>query len=386
MSQRPFQRGLGLSTACILFVSICLIGPSARAIYYWDGNGSATGAGNAPSGTWDATSANWSDNGTTDDGSGNPAAYPQDSNVAFSNGGDATGAYTITVSTNNGSITVRDMHFDDGTVTIAGAPLLITHGTNHISVLPGHVARVNVSLQNPPGTTDALHKYKLGTVILGGTNTYSGDTTIEGGVLQLGGNNRLPSTTRLVLGNGGTDNFTDTPPTFGTGGFSQNLGTLAMTGPTPSLARTIDFGNGNSTLQFTDSHAEDWSTDTLTITNFTLGHDKLRFGVDSNGLSASQLSQIAFADYANAPGVIDNAGFVLPNLPKFLSVKLVGPPAQVELTWTAANQRTYRLESRNDFSTGWTVIGDYASISGVITVDDTPDTSARYYRVTLLVP
>ncbi|MGZ4971264.1 MAG: autotransporter-associated beta strand repeat-containing protein [Limisphaerales bacterium] len=362
------------------------MGPSARAIYYWDGNGSATGAGNAPSGTWDATSANWSDNGSTDDGSGTPAAYSQDSVVAFSNGSDATGAYTITVSTNNGSMTVRDMHFDDGTVTIVGAPLLITHGTNLISVLPGHVARVNVSLRNPPSTTDAFHKYKLGTLILGGTNTYSGATTIEGGVLRLGGNNRLPSTTRLILGNGGTDSLTDTPPTFGTGGFSQNLGTLAMTGPTPSLARTIDFGNGNSTLQFADSHLEDWSTDTLTVTNFTLGQDKLRFGVNGNGLTTGQLSQIAFADYANAPGVIDNAGFVLPNLPKFLSAKLVGPPAQIELTWTAASQRTYRLESRTDFSTGWTFVGDYASISGVITVDDPASDTSKFYRLTLLVP
>jgi autotransporter-associated beta strand protein len=384
MSSRPNPIGLGLSATCIAILFLCLLSPSARAIYYWDGNGSAAGAGTAPSGTWDAVSANWSDNQSKDDGTGTPAAYSQDSVVAFSNGSDATGAYTITVSTYNGSMTVRDMHFDDGTVKIVGAPLLITHGSNLISVLPGHVATINVSLQNPPTTTDAFHKYKMGTLILGGTNTYTGDTLIEGGTLQLGGNNRMPSTTRLNLGNGGTDGFTDTPPTFATGGFSQTLGTLAMTGPTPSLARTIDFGNGNSALQFADSSAEDWSSDTLTITNFTMGKDTLRFGVDGNGLTANQLSQIAFADFANAPGVIDNAGYVLPNLPKFLSVQLVGQPPQIELTWTAANNRTYRLESRNDFSTGWNFIGDYATGAGLITVDDTPDTSARYYRVTLL--
>ncbi|MDB6059659.1 MAG: Autotransporter-associated beta strand repeat protein [Verrucomicrobiales bacterium] len=384
MLSRPVKSGHALSAWLAIFCAFSILVPSARAIYYWDGNGSAAGAGNAPSGTWDATSPNWSDNGTTDNGSGTPAAYPQDSAVAFSNGGDATGAYTITVSTNNGSVTVRDMHFDDGTVTIVGAPLLITHGSNLISVLPDHVATVNVSLRNPPSTTDAFHKYKLGTLILGGTNTYSGATTIEGGVLQLGGNNRLPSTTRLILGNGGTDSLTDTPPTFATGGFNQNLATLAMTGPTPTLARTIDFGNGNSTLQFADSHLEDWSTDTLTITNFTLGQDKLRFGVNGNGLSASQVSQIAFADYANAPGVIDNAGYVLPNLPKFLSAQLVGQPPQIAVTWTALNQRTYRLESRNDFSSGWNFVGDYASNAGTITVNDTPNTTARFYRVTLV--
>ena len=367
-----------------MLLAFCTLIPSARAIYYWDGNGSATGAGSAPSGTWDATSPNWSDNGSTDDGSGTPAAYPQDSVVAFSNGTDATGAYTITVSTNAGPMTVRDMHFDDGTVTIVGAPLLITHMTNLISVLPGHTATINVSLRNNPGTPDAFHKYKMGTLILGGTNTYNGDTTIEGGVLQLGGNNRLPSTTRLNLGNGGTDGFEDTPPTFATGGFSQTLGTLAMTGPNPSLPRTIGFGNGTSVLQFADSHNEDWSTDTLTVTNFSLGRDKLRFGVDGNGLSTVQLAQIAFADYANAPGVIDSSGYITPNLPKFIGARLIGPPAQIEMTWTAAANRTYLLEWRDDFSSGWNTLGEYGSAGGTITIDDTVSSAARFYQVVLL--
>lgn len=384
MPSRPVKSGTALSAFLAVACAFSILVPSAHAIYYWDGNGSDPGAGNAPSGTWDAVSPNWSDNGSSDNGTGTPGAFPQDSTVAFSNGSDATGAYTITVSTNAGAITVRDMHFDDGTVTIVGDPLLITHGTNLISVLPDHVATINVSLQNPPGTTDALHKYKMGTVILGGTNTYSGDTTIEGGTLQLGGNNRLPATTRLILGNGGTDGFTDTPPTFATGGFSQTLGTLALSGPNPSIVRTIDFGNGNSTLQFADSSLENWSTDTLTIANFTSGQDKLRFGVNGNGLTASQLSQIAFADYANAPGVIDNSGYVSPNLPKFLSVRVVGSPAQIELQWSTANQRTYRLESRNDFMSNWNYVGDYASSGAVITVNDSPTTAARFYRVTLL--
>lgn len=384
MPSRPVNSGAALSAFLAVVCAFAILVPSAHAIYYWDGNGSDPGAGNAPSGTWDAVSANWSNNGSTDDGSGTPAAYTQDSAVAFSNGSDATGAYTITVSTNAGAITVHDMHFDDGTVTIVGDPLLITDGTNLISVLPGHVATIDVSLQNPPATTDAFHKYKMGTLIIGGTNSYSGDTTIEGGVLQLGGDNRLPSTTRLVLGNGGTDGFTNTPPTFATGGFSQTLGTLALTGGNPALQRSIDFGNGNSTLQFAISSEEDWSTDTLTIINFTLGQDRLRFGVDGSGLSTTQLGQIAFADYANAPGVIDNAGYVLPNLPKFLSVRLVGQPPQIELTWTTANQRTYRLESRNDFVTDWALVGEYASSGSTITVDDPATTRAKFYRVTLL--
>jgi autotransporter-associated beta strand protein len=363
---------------------MCALIPNAHAIYYWDGNGSATGAGTAPSGTWDATSPNWSDNTSTDNGTGTPAAFIQDSAVAFSNGSDATGAYTITVSTNSGAMTVRDMHFDDGTVTIVGDPLLITHGANLISVLPGHVATINASLQNSPGTTDALHKYKLGTVILGGTNVYYGDTTIEGGVLQLGGNNRLPSTTRLVLGNGGTDSLTDTPPTFATGGFSQTLGTLALTGPNPSLPRTIDFGNGSSILQFAFSQNENWGGDILTITNFTLGQDKLRFGIDDTGITTTQLLQIAFADYANAPGVIDASGYVLPNLPKFIGARVIGPPAQIELTWTAAAQRTYRLESRPDFSTGWTTVGEYGTAGDTLTIDDNVSGTTKFYRVTLL--
>jgi hypothetical protein len=157
-----------------------------------------------------------------------------------------------------------------------------------------------------------------------------------------------------------------------------------MTGPNPSLPRTLDFGNGNSVLQFADSHSEDWSTDILTVTNFTPGKDKLRFGVDSNGLTAAQLGQIAFADYANAPGVIDASGYVLPNLPKFIGARLIGPPAQIEMTWTAAANRTYLLQWRDDFSSGWNVKGEYGSASGTISIDDNVSNTARFYEVVLL--
>ena len=84
----------------------------------------------------------------------------------------------------------------------------------------------------------------VNTLILGGNNTYTGDTIVNGGILQLGASNRIADVSRLTLGGG----------TFNTGGFNETMGPLNLM--TPS---TLDFGNGASTLHFANSSALPWS-------------------------------------------------------------------------------------------------------------------------------
>jgi autotransporter-associated beta strand protein len=363
--------------------------------FQWDVNGTAAGSGGAsPSGTWNTTTPNFAadDSGTTpsDPDGGNAASFGKWENdglasVAFSAGVNATAPYTITVDNSGGQILVHDMHCDDGSPILAGGPLKIVGDLCLISAFAGHTFTINCPLAKDPGNGDGFHKYKPGTLILGGTNTYAGSTTIEGGIIKLAGPQRIPATSDLILANGDTrtsDSYQDTPATFNTGGFNQTLGTLLLTGPNPANARTLDFETGHGTLTFANSSALDWGGIPLYIANYSVGTTKLRFGTDSSGLSPAQLDLLQFTGSANLPGKIDNAGYVTPNLPTFQSISVAGQAVQV--TWTAVVNRTYRLHYRDNLSSTWNVLGDYFASDNTITVNDTFSPPSRYYRAEVL--
>jgi autotransporter-associated beta strand protein len=120
-----------------------------------------------------------------------------------------------------------------------------------------------------------------GRVTLSGNNTYTGGTSITGGRLTLGSSNVLDDAGMLTLATG----------TFATGGFSETLGSLKLSNDT-----TIDFGIGSSALTFADSSAISW-TGTLTLSNFDIGTDVLKFGSTGTALTPSQLSQISLPGY-----------------------------------------------------------------------------------------
>ena len=153
--------------------------------------------------------------------------------------------------------------------------------------------------------------------------------------------------------------------------------------------RALDLGSGSGTLSFADSSPEDWTgyhADDLT--NYALGSSKLRFGTSNAGLTATQLSQMQFADFANVSGVIDDNGYVtpkLPNLPKITGITHSG--GSVQLVWTAVNGRTYAVWFKDTLGAGsWDnptnvlAAGDTASC-----IDPSPSRpTGRYYRVELL--
>jgi autotransporter-associated beta strand protein len=379
---------------CAVFA--LFLAANSHALYYWDLNGNAPGSGGpAPSGTWNVSGANWS----TDDSGTNAAAYNNSgtSGVVFSAGTDATGSYTVTVDNSGGQISVGDMHCDDGNPTLAGGPLTLGGNAQLFSAILGHVFTINCVLQNSATNNEAFHKYKLGTLVLGGSNTLHGDITIEGGTIMLAGNQHITAASALVLTNGddrGSDGFVDTPAIFNTGGFNQTLGSLVLNGPNSAVFRTLDFSNGHGTLSFANSSANSWSTTannlnnanpgsiTLVVTNFSVATAKLRFGSNSNGLTATQLGQIHFADYLGLPGVIDNSGFVTPALPVMQSVQIVGP--NVQITWTDVPNWTYELQFRNDFSSGWQSLGTFSSNGNTITTQDGLTPTEKFYRVQVL--
>ncbi|MGC4033449.1 MAG: autotransporter-associated beta strand repeat-containing protein [Tepidisphaeraceae bacterium] len=169
---------------------------------------------------------------------------------------------------------------DSGTLTLSGT-VTNAGGMRRILTLQG-AGNGNISggIDNGTGSI-AITKTGTGTWTLGGSNTYTGDTTVTAGTLALGNNERLANTANLVL-NGGT---------FATAGFSETLGTLGLTNTS-----TMDLGSGFSRVTF--SGAGTLTTGkTLTVTNWTAGADHVFVGT-SAVLTAAQLAQINFAGVA----------------------------------------------------------------------------------------
>jgi autotransporter-associated beta strand protein len=103
--------------------------------------------------------------------------------------------------------TVGSLTLDGGLVSngILNAGSYLTSGGSVAAVLSG---------------TGALSKVGAGTVLLGGANTYEGGTTVNQGVLLLGGSQRLWDQGALTVLGG----------TFDLGGHSQTLGVVSMLG------------------------------------------------------------------------------------------------------------------------------------------------------------
>ena len=382
------SRGVRADTALLLTALLfTAMSAGAAPFYYWDANGASSGAcpggGNAPTGTW-GVDAFWTTNA---DGTSPTFAYDQRATVAFSAGSDATGSYTVSVSSTQ---QVDDIHFDNGTVTLQGGYL--DKDSPLISVVDAaHTAIINSVILSAANTTNGITKYKMGTLILGGASLYRGPTTIEGGTLQLAAAQRIPSGSDLVLINGDTrptDGFTDTPPTFDTGGYSQTLGKLHLTNiaANASVPRTIDFGNGASALVFADSHDQDWQGLNLTIANYTLGVDSLRFGTSSTGLTATQLGLLQFTDFGNAPGQINASGFVTPVLsaPVIQSITKSGTTATI--VWSAYTNAVYSVVYKDALGPGtWTNFPNVTATRNPASYPDSTATSARrFYRVDLV--
>jgi autotransporter-associated beta strand protein len=138
--QRLSALGTWALIAALVFFASCL--PAGAANLYWDGNGATAGAGTAPSGTW-GTDAFW-----TSDASGASAtgAYVSGSDVFFSAGSDATGAFTVTVS---GSPAANSVRFEEGTLTLSGGPLSIGSGG---ATLAGGTLKLGSATVIPSGT------------------------------------------------------------------------------------------------------------------------------------------------------------------------------------------------------------------------------------------
>ncbi len=402
----------------VLIVSACWVADvRANTLLYWNGSAPSGPA----SGTWNMNPNNltWSPNDDENaNNDSNPQAYVPGSSTPipiFANGNGTDGfpsPYTVMVDDSFGQVTITDMHCDVGPLTLTGDPIVWFSqvyqgpGYNLISAFTSQMFTINCALSNAWNSSDgtAFHKYKPGTLVLGATNTWTGNENlmIEGGTVMITVDQSLPNGSGLILANGDArtspgDGWIDTPATFNTGGRSQTLGTLTLTGPNSADTRTIDFNNGQGTLSFANSSGVAWTTVDaanngdnpgpipLMINNYALGGSRLRFGTDNTGLTTAQLGQIQFENYLNLPGVIDNNGYVTPALPIFQSLTVSGSSVQIAWTNTVAGY-TYELDFSTNLSapSSWQMQGDYVASGNTLTATDTFHPPARYYRVQVL--
>ncbi|WP_342250184.1 autotransporter outer membrane beta-barrel domain-containing protein [Sphingomonas sp. OTU376] len=236
--------GAELSVQTAIAGQVNLVNTGSAVLNFWDGAAGPKfdGAIAGGSGVWQATGAdNWTDvSGAV--------------NSAFDNGAVAIfagTAGTVTVDNSQGAVTAAGLQFAaTGTYVIQGGALTLTGPQSVIRVGDGSAAGNGfiADIQSVIVGNTQLVKADIGRLILGGTNTYTGGTAINGGVLQIASDANLGAASGGLSFNGGTLNTTANISSAravalaGQGVFSTDTGTtLALTGAisgTGSLGKT----------------------------------------------------------------------------------------------------------------------------------------------------
>ncbi len=225
------------------------------------------------------------------------AALDSNTGVTF----NATGAMNFANTTLDGAVTISTLTFNAGGVGIApgtGGSLTIAGGGSAVTVGTGlgtDTISANVAMGasqtwtvgsgstlaisgNVSGATFNLIKAGSGTLALSGTNSYSGATTVSGGVLNIGSADALDGTSGVTVNSGATlqlqGGFTTTTQTAlnlsgngtGTAGALENVsGNNTYTGAITLNAPTT-IGSDANTLTLNSSTAISGSGQTLTLT------------------------------------------------------------------------------------------------------------------------
>ncbi|HEY9130406.1 MAG TPA: autotransporter-associated beta strand repeat-containing protein [Dyella sp.] len=226
-------------------------------VNFWDGNGTrGDGQVQGGDGVWQNTSGN--DNWTLTDGTVN-ASYADSTFAIF-----AGAAGTVTVDASLGAINSSGMQFATDGYRVEGDPIvLVVDGNNAppvIRVGDGTTlgASMTATIASELQGTAGLVKSDLGTLVLAGENTYTGNTTITDGTLQLGEGGTTGSILGDVADNGTlafnrSDDHAFDGQISGTGGVTQlGSGTTELTGTnTYTGATVVQSGtllvNGNQT-------------------------------------------------------------------------------------------------------------------------------------------
>lgn len=171
----------GVSGADIAFNyadhDVYLTNSQGLSLEYWDG--SVTSAGTSVTGgdgTWDATATNW-----TDENGKLHAGWDSTHYAIFSG---QSGKVTV-----SGAISAAGMQFITSGYSIVGDGLTLDSGSTDAPIIRvgnGVMASTTATIGSVLSGANGMEKTDLGTLILTADNTYTGQTTIQAGTLQLG--------------------------------------------------------------------------------------------------------------------------------------------------------------------------------------------------------
>ncbi|MBB3146160.1 outer membrane autotransporter protein [Phyllobacterium trifolii] len=237
-----------------------LVNTNGLALNFWDGDAGPkdNSAVNGGNGVWQNIAGN--DNWTDQDGTVN-APFADATFAIFM---AAPGA--VTVDNSLGAVRANGMQFaSDGYVvngdplTLAGAPSSTIRVGDGTAAGIGYTARIDVELTG----NSQLLKTDLGTLVLSGTNSYSGGTTIRDGMIEIARDANLGAPAgALAFTNNGTLHTTADIATGRSVDFTTGHGTLLTDAATTLMLSGTLTGAGNLTkngqgtllLTGTDSH------------------------------------------------------------------------------------------------------------------------------------
>ncbi len=223
--------------AIISSMAVIITGNVQAASYYWDINGTTSGAGGAtPSGIWDGANTFWNTDSAGGIGSLNASPTTSD-NLILAAGSDASGSYTLTLS---GSPSAQVITVEEGTPTITSGTLTVG-AAGIITVNSGRSLAIESILA---GAATSLGKYGAGTLTLSGGNTFAG----------------------TFMNAAGTVTATTSTSALGAGTFTLGGGALQLTNPSAS---PLNFAR-NTTVTVSSTITSD-VTDSGAGNTYTLG-------------------------------------------------------------------------------------------------------------------
>ena len=154
-----------------------LVNTGGQTLQFWDGPGTPNdGVVNGGSGTWDAVNQNWTNANGTVNGS-----WATDFAIFAGTPG------TVTIDNSAGPISATGVQFAVDGYTLTGGTLTLAGAATDIRVGDGTAAGAGytATVDNVLAGSGELVKTDLGTLVLGGANTYSGGTLIEGGTVSI---------------------------------------------------------------------------------------------------------------------------------------------------------------------------------------------------------
>ncbi|AOF92493.1 autotransporter outer membrane beta-barrel domain-containing protein [Sinorhizobium sp. RAC02] len=303
----PFGSDTILQTAVNHQVN--LINTAGLDLSFWDGDAGLKNDGtiNGGDGVWHVGGAD--DNWTEATGTIN-APYENGSFAVF-----AGASGTVTVDNGDGAVNVAGMQFaSDGyaitgdALTLVGPQVTVRVGDG-TATGSGYTATIDTELSG----TSQLVKTDLGTLVLRGTNTYTGGTAINGGTVQIASDANLGAAAGGLSFDGGTLNTTAditsgrSVDLTGAGTFLTDAGTTAtLTGSVSGVGSLTKDGTGN--LVITGNATQTGGT-TITAGMLQLGDGgttgSILGSVTNNGILAFNRADVVTFD-----GTISGTGGV----------------------------------------------------------------------------